>query len=191
MCWRTKRWGSWNSAKGHIDEARNWYAQAVTLDSKSYLAHYYFAAMSMNVPMDAARAVKVESSLRTAIKLNPNFAPSYDRLGTFLATRNGNLDEARLMALSAVQLEPGNLSYRMDTANVLLEMERGKDAVTVIRNAMHLASTPQESAMAENFLMHAEEYAQAQEKRFHFSDQMKAAASRAEGTSKPGEAAAA
>lgn len=177
--------------QGHIDEARNWYAQAVTLDSKSYLAHYYFAAMSMNVPMDAARAVKVESSLRTAIKLNPNFAPSYDRLGTFLATRNGNLDEARLMALSAVQLEPGNLSYRMDTASVLLEMERGKDAVTVIRNAMHLASTPQESAMAENFLMHAEEYAQAQEKRFHFSDQMKAAASRAEGTSKPGEAAAA
>jgi len=162
--------------EGHIEEARNWYAQAVTLDSKSYLAHYYFAAMSMNGPMDAAQAEKVESSLRAAIKLNPNFAPSYDRLGAFLATRNGNLDEARLMALSAVQLEPGNLSYRLDTADILLEMERGEDAVTVIRNAMHLASTPQETAMTENFLLHAEEYASAQEQRPHFSDQMKAAA---------------
>jgi predicted Zn-dependent protease len=163
--------------EGHIDEARNWYAQAVTLDSQSYLAHYYFAAISMNGSMDRSLADKVESSLRASIKLNPDFAPSYDRLGAFLATRNGNLDEARMMALHAVQLEPGSLNYRLSTANILLEMERGKDAVTVIRNAMPLASTPQETAMAENFLLHAEEYARAQEQRPHFGDQMKAATS--------------
>jgi tetratricopeptide (TPR) repeat protein len=163
--------------EGHIDEARNWYAQAVTLASQSYLAHYYFAAISMNGSMDRSLADKVESSLRASIKLNPDFAPSYDRLGAFLATRNGNLDEARMMALHAVQLEPGSLNYRLSTANILLEMERGKDAVTVIRNAMHLASTPQETAMAENFLLHAEEYARAQEQRPRFGDQMKAATS--------------
>jgi tetratricopeptide (TPR) repeat protein len=136
--WRTKPWAFWNFRKGHIDEARNWYAQAVTLDSQSYLAHYYFAAISMNGSMDRSRRKdKVESSLRASIKLNPDFAPSYDRLGAFLATRNHrNLDEARMMALHAVQLEPGSLSYRLSAANVLLEMERGKDAVTVIRNAM-------------------------------------------------------
>src|ERR1700691_6012828 len=32
----------------HIDQALDWYAQAVKLDSQSYLAHYYFAAISMN-----------------------------------------------------------------------------------------------------------------------------------------------
>jgi len=160
--------------EGHHDAARNWYAQAVKLDSQSYLAHYYFAAISMNGEMDATEDAQVESSLRASIKLNPGFAPSYDRLAVFLAMRHRNLDEARLMALSAVQLEPGNLDYRMNTANVLLQMDRGKDAVVVIRNAMHLAKSPQETAMAENFLQHAEEYAQAQEQNRLYSEQAKA-----------------
>jgi tetratricopeptide (TPR) repeat protein len=158
----------------HIDEARNWYAQAVKLDSQSYLAHYYFAAISMNGVLDAAGEAQVESSLRASIKLNPSFAPSYDRLAAFLTMHHRNLDEARMMALSAVELEPRNLTYRMETANVLLQMERGKDAVAVIRNAMQLASSPQETAMAENFLRHAEEYAQAQEQNQRLSDQLRA-----------------
>jgi hypothetical protein len=159
----------------HIDEARNSYAQAVKLDSQSYLAHYYFAAISMNGPLDEAGEAQVEGSLRASIKLNPSFAPSYDRLAAFLAMHHRNLDEARMMALTAVELEPRNLTYRMQTANVLLQMERGKDAVTVIRNAMPLASSPQETAMAEDFLRHAEEYAQAQEQSERFAQQLKAA----------------
>jgi hypothetical protein len=158
----------------HLDEARNWYAQAVKLDSQSYLAHYYFAAISMNGPLDASGEAQVESSLRASIKLNPSFAPSYDRLAAFLAMHHRNLDEARMMALNAVQLEPRNLTYRVETANVLLQMERGKDAVAVIRNAMNLAGSPQETAMAEDFLRHAEEYAQAQEQNQRLSEQLKA-----------------
>jgi Flp pilus assembly protein TadD len=169
----------------HLDEARNWYAQAVTLDSQSYLAHYYFAAISMERPLDASGEARVESSLRTSIKLNPSFAPSYDRLAAFLALLHRNLDEARMMALNAVQLEPRNLTYRMETANVLLQMKRGKDAVAVIRKAMQLASFPQETAMAENFLQHAEEYAQEQEEEAEepLSEQMKAETPVAKATS--------
>jgi tetratricopeptide (TPR) repeat protein len=155
----------------HLEESRRWYEQAVSLDSQNYLAHYYFAAISMNGIIDASEEPKVESSLRASIKLNPNFAPSYDRLAVFLVLRHRNLDEARLMELSAVQLEPANLNYRLDTANVLLQMERGKDAVTVIQNAMHLASSPQDTAMAENFLLHAQEYAQQQEHNGQFNEQ--------------------
>jgi tetratricopeptide (TPR) repeat protein len=158
----------------HIDEARNWYAQAVKLDSQSYLAHYYFAAISMNGPLDAPEEAQVESSLRASIKLNPSFAPSYDRLAALLAMHHRNLDEAHMMALNAVNLEPRNMTYRMETANVLLQMERGKDAVAVIRNAMQLATSPQETAMAEDFLRHAEEYAQAQEQNQRLTDQLKA-----------------
>ena len=167
----------------HLEQARNWYAQAVKLDSQSYLAHYYFAAISMIGPLDASAESQVESSLRASIKLNPNFAPSYDRLAAFLAMRRRNLDEARLMALSAVQLEPENLNYRMQTANVLLQMERGKDAVTVIRNAMHLASSPQETAMAQDFLLHAEEYANQEERQQQFKEQVQTATTEADVTS--------
>jgi tetratricopeptide (TPR) repeat protein len=156
----------------HINEARNWYAQAVKLDSQSYLAHYYFAAISMNGPLNATERAQVESSLRDSIKLNPNFAPSYDRLGALLAMQNKNLDEAHLMELNAAQLDPGNLNYRMNSANILMQMGRGKDAVTVIRNAIHLASSPAETAMAENFLMHAQEFAQSQEQSRQSSEQI-------------------
>jgi tetratricopeptide (TPR) repeat protein len=179
--------------QGRQEEARNWYAQAVKLDSQSFLAHYYFAAMAMNGTVEPEDEAPIESSLRASIKLNPSFAPSYSALGVFLGMRHRNLEEARMMALSAVQLEPENLSYRMNTANIMLQMERGKDAVTVIRNAMHLAKSPQETAMAENLLQHAEEYAQAQERARLYNEQVKAgtATAKATGTVPEAEGAAA
>ncbi|MGB8583872.1 MAG: DUF1570 domain-containing protein [Candidatus Sulfotelmatobacter sp.] len=149
----------------HIDAARNWYAQAVKLDSQSFLAHYYFAAISMNGAMNETEQSQVESSLRASIKLNPNFAPSYDRLGALLAMRHSNLEEAHMMELTATQLDPGNFGYRLNAANILIQMGRGDDAVRVIRNAMHLAASPQETAMADNFLMHLQEYAKFQQQR--------------------------
>lgn len=142
----------------------------------------------MNSPLDAQDEAQVESSLRASMKLNPNFAPSYDRLAVFLAMRHRNLEEAHMMALNAVELEPGNMGYRMDAANVLLQMERGSDAVNVIRNALHLASSPQETAMAEDFLRHAEEYAQAQEHNQRINEQMKAKTPTVEVTSRVDEA---
>jgi Flp pilus assembly protein TadD len=160
--------------QGHMDEARNWYAQAVKLDSQSFLAHYYFAAISMNGAIAPGDEAQVENSLRASIKLNPSFGPSYEALCRFLGMRHRNLDEARMMGLNAVELEPTNLSYRLNIANILLMMERGKDAEAVIRNAMHFAKTPQETAMAEGFLQHAEEYAHAQETSRQFSEQLKA-----------------
>ena len=33
--------------EGDMQAARKWYGEAVKLDSQSYLAHYYYAAMSM------------------------------------------------------------------------------------------------------------------------------------------------
>jgi len=158
----------------HMDEARNWYAQAVRLDSQSFLAHYYFAAMSMNGTVAPADEAQVESSLRASIKLNPSFGPSYDSLAMFLGMRHRNLDEARMMGLTAVGLEPTNLSYRMNLASVLLLMQRGKDAEAVIRNALHFAKTPEETARAQSFLEHAEEYAEAQENRRQYAQQLEA-----------------
>lgn len=170
----------------HMEEARRWYAEAVQLDSQSYLAHYYFAAISMNGAVAPGEVAPVENSLRACIKLNPLFAPCYNALAVFLMNQQRNLDEARLMGLSAIELDPGNLSYRINNANVLLQMERGKDAVAVIRNAMRLAKSPQETAMAENFLRHAQEYAQMQEQNRLASEQLKAETSVAETTQTSG-----
>jgi tetratricopeptide (TPR) repeat protein len=148
---------------GHVDEARKWYEQAVKLDSQNYIAHYYFAAISMNAGVSPGDDAQVESSLRAAIKLNPSFAPAFDRLAAFEGMRRQNLDEAHMMALTAVQLDPGNAGYRVTAANVLMQMERGKDAVAVLRGALRVAKSREETAMVQNFLMQAEEYATARE----------------------------
>ena len=149
---------------GHLEEARKWYEQAVKLDSQSYLAHYYFAAFSMSAAANAGDDAQIESSLRAAIKLNPSFAPAYERLAAFDAMRRRNLDEAYLMALKAVELDPANVGYRMTGANVLMQSARPTDAVLVLRNALKLAKSPQETEMVQNFLAQAEAYTTARQR---------------------------
>lgn len=149
---------------GHMDEARKWYEQAVKLDSQSYIAHYYFAAISMNAGAGPNDDAQVEASLRAAIKLNPSFAPPFERLAAFESSRRQNLDEAHMMILSAVQLDPGNVGYRMSAASVLMQMERGKDAVAVLQEALRVAKSPAETTMVQNFLTQAEVYATARER---------------------------
>jgi len=148
---------------GHLDEAKKWYRQAVELDSQSYLAHYYFAAMSMQGGIDATDEKQVENSLRISTKLNPSFAPSFDRLAVFLGSRHRDLDEARMMGLTAVSLDPGDMGYRVNLANVLMTMGRGKDAVVVLSNAAKLAKTPQESELITQALTNAQAFANAQQ----------------------------
>lgn len=150
-------------SQGHLEEAHDRYAQAVRLDSQSALAHYYFAAISMMHSVPASDEPRVESSLRAAIKLNPSFAPPYDRLAAFLGMRHRDLDEARLMAVRAVSLDPANVGYRITAANVLLAMQQGQNAVNVLRAAAKVARTQEEKQALDNMLMNAQEYAAAQE----------------------------
>lgn len=149
--------------EGHLDEAKKWYAQAVQLDSQSYLANYYYAAMSMQERVSGDEEKMVEDSLRRSIQLNPSFAPSFDRLAVFLGSRHRNLEEAHMMGLNAVGLEPGNVAYRMNVANVLMEMQQGQSAVMVLQAAAKLAKTPEESRWVENALLHAQQYLAAQQ----------------------------
>jgi predicted Zn-dependent protease len=145
--------------QGNLAEARKWYEQAVKLNSQSFLAYYYFAAITMNAgQLESDNKSQVENSLRTAIKLNPSFAPSYDQLAVFYGMRHENLDEAHTLALNAVQLDPGNLHYRLSTANILLQMQRPTDAIAVLQNAASLAKTPDEVSSIQNLLDAARQY---------------------------------
>ncbi len=127
--------------EGDIPSAAKWYGEAVQLDSKSYLAHYYFAVMTLqsgSMQQDA----EIETSLLTSIKLNPSFAPAYDTLATFYGMRNEKLDDAHMLGLHALQLEPENLQYRMNMANVLMEQAQYLSAANVLKEALRVAKTP-------------------------------------------------
>jgi Tfp pilus assembly protein PilF len=158
--------------EGHSDDAKKWYEQAVQLDSQSFLAHYYYAIISMRDARGATGQDQVESSLRAAIKLNPLFAPAFDSLGVFLAMQHKNLDEARMMGLTAVSLDPSNVGYRINVANILMTMEQSQNAIVVLHAAAKLAKTPEESQMVADFITRAQDYAEAQSR---FAEEQKRA----------------
>jgi Tfp pilus assembly protein PilF len=156
---------------GNLDEARKWYGQAVQLDSHNYLAHYYFAVISMQGPDDAADDDHVESSLRTAIKLNPQFAPSFDALAVFLARHHRELDEAHMMGLTAVSLDPENIAYRINVAKVLMTMQQPQAAIQVLQVAAKMAKTPQEIIEVNGVLVSAQSFASAQQRQAEMQKQ--------------------
>lgn len=132
--------------EGNHADAKKWYAQAVALNSQSYIAQYYFGVLSM---MDGDTGPQVEASLRAAIRLNARFAPAYDALAGMYGRRHENLDEAHILSLEAVELEPGNVEYRINSASILMEQKRFDDATRVLEAAKAVAKTPQQLEMVE------------------------------------------
>jgi tetratricopeptide (TPR) repeat protein len=162
---------------GHMEQAENWYQQAVKLDSQSFLANYYFASIAMNRAPGPEMDSPIEESLQKAIKLNPSFAPSYDRLACFYGLlRRKNFDQAHILELQAVQLDPANVAFRVNAAYLLVNMQREKDAITVLDTAAQLAKNPADVAMVQNATENVHEIQQQQEEARHFHEQMQASA---------------
>jgi Tfp pilus assembly protein PilF len=142
-------------AAGNLEAARKWYEQAVKLDSQSYLAHYYYAAMSFN--SDAPDDAQIETSLHTAIKLNPQFAPPYDLLAMFYGMHNEKLSQAHILNTQAISLDPGEIRYRLNAANILLKEVKPDDALRVLKEAVSAAKTPEEVAQVQNRIKEIEQ----------------------------------
>ena len=134
--------------EGDKQAAKKWYGEAVELDSKSYLAHYYYATLSMGTEADVHDPV-IESSLRTCMKLNPGFAPAYDALAMYYSTDPAKANEAHLLNLKAISLEPGNLDYRLNAAAILMNEQQYANAMGVLKEAAHVAKTPEQVASVE------------------------------------------
>jgi tetratricopeptide (TPR) repeat protein len=154
--------GSIELRGGNHDAARKWYGEAVKLDSKSYIANYYFASMAMEdggSDQDAA----IESSLRSAITLNPKFAPAYDRLASHFMMRRKNLEEAHSLCAQAVHLDPGNVYFRINAAGVLTALTLYADANSMLQSALAVSRTPNESSIVQSQLSQLHQYQQRME----------------------------
>jgi Tfp pilus assembly protein PilF len=142
--------GHLEQREGNLDAARKSYELAVKLGSQSYLAHYYLAELTMTQG-GGELDKQVEESLRAAIRLNPRFAPAYGLLAEALAMQREN-DEARQINVKAIELDPGNVTYRVNAANILISMERYTDAQAVLRTAAKMATHSGDKALVENRL---------------------------------------
>jgi len=156
--------------EGKTEEAGKWASKALALNSQSYLANYYYALSLIKGKLDDDTAAKAESSLRAALKINPDFAPAYNALAGVLALawRYSKPDEAYLLALHAVQLEPGNVFYRIQSVHVLERLGRAEDAVQVANLALSMAKTPQEQEEASKALSSAQQFLASQKRAANF-----------------------
>jgi tetratricopeptide (TPR) repeat protein len=143
--------------EGDMQAAGKWYGEAVKLDSQSYLAHYYYAAMSMQ-SSGAGQDPEIESSLRTCMKLNPGFAPAYDALAMYYSRDPAKANEAHLLNIQAISLEPDNLNYRLNAASVLMNEQRYTDAIAVLKAAFRVAKTPEQVISVQTRIDQIEQY---------------------------------
>ena len=150
--------------EGDKEAARKWYGEAVKLDSQSYLAHYYYAAMSMG-SAGSGDDPEIESSLRACMKLNPGFAPAYDALAMYYSRDAAKANEAHLLNIQAISLEPDNLSYRLNAAAVLMNERQYIAAVAVLKAASRVAKTPDQVASVQARIDQIEKYNAAVERR--------------------------
>ena len=150
--------------EGDMLAARQWYGEAIKLDSQSYLAHYYYAAMSMQ-SLGADQDPEIETSLRACIKLNPDFAPAYDALAMYYSRDAAKAKEAHLLNIQAISLEPDNLNFRLNAAAVLMNEHRYTDALAVLKAASRVAKTPEQVASVQSRIDQIEQYNAAVEQR--------------------------
>lgn len=136
---------------GQRDAALASASKAISLDSNNAVTHYLRAYLSTRGG-GARDDSQVEADLRAAISVNPNFAPPYGQLAWFLAERNQNLPEAFAYGQRAVTLEPANVSYQLDMAQVLVHMQRFDEAQRLAVHARDGASDPQQRAHAQEFV---------------------------------------
>jgi tetratricopeptide (TPR) repeat protein len=143
--------------EGDIQAARKWYGEAVKLDSQSYLANYYYAAMSLG-PGGQEEDPAIESSLRTCIKLNPAFAPAYDALARYYMRDPAKTNEAHMLNVRAIMLEPDNIGYRLNAALVWMNAHLYDDALAVLKAASRVAKTPEQLASIQTRVEQIEQY---------------------------------
>jgi Tfp pilus assembly protein PilF len=143
--------------EGDKEAAKKWYGEAVKLDSQSYLAHYYYAVMSMGTDGEGKDPV-IESSLRTCMKLNPNFAPAYDALARYYMRDPTKTTEAHILNIRAVTLEPDNMNYRLNAVAVLLTNQRYDDALAALKAASRVAKTPEDIATVQSRIAQVAQY---------------------------------
>jgi tetratricopeptide (TPR) repeat protein len=155
-------------AAGHHSEAEKWFAEAALADPQDYVAQYYAGALAL---MAGQSDKEAEKHLRAAIAANPRFAPAYDALASLLTDQPGKLDQAHMMELQAIALDPGNLHYRLNTAHILMQQEQFDAAVQVLSAAKALTREPLEVDVVQRMLSQVDQQrAQAEKIRKEESD---------------------
>ena len=138
--------------RGDRAEALRWFDRAISGDSKSFLAHYYHATLTLNELGTTEGRGQAEASLLRALQLNPYFAPAYVALARLYLKDDQKVVRALELARKAVDIEPGSFSCQMMLGNVLVRLGRYDEALKIAKTMERSARTQEEKDKARSFI---------------------------------------
>jgi tetratricopeptide (TPR) repeat protein len=151
--------GDLSHRAGDTQAARKWYGEAIEMGSQSPMTRYFYAVLSMQGgPMHGAEHDAVEKDLEESIKMDPSFAPAYDALAHFYGMNHEKLDLAYVNSIHAIQLDPNDIHYRLNAAQVRMEQENYDAALSVLKAAQKIAREPDNIAMIDRRIRDIEKF---------------------------------
>jgi tetratricopeptide (TPR) repeat protein len=165
-----------------FDEAKLLLEKATTIDTKNYLALYYYAYILSRESMDefgyvsnysSEKANKMRDILQKSIDINPNYSESYRLLGFIGLVNLEKLDESLVFLKKGLSLQPGNQEYSLYIAQILMHQEKFSEAKLLAEKLIKTASDETMKGNAQNLLnsiIRFEESRAAYEKRIKDSE---------------------
>jgi tetratricopeptide (TPR) repeat protein len=132
-----------------LEQAKNYFAAAAELDSKSFLAQYFAAQLAYERDQDYGAA---EDYLRKAIALNPNFGRAFAMLYQILMNQEAKLPEAFEVCKKAAELEPFEMNHRLNIGRILIRLHRCDEAQSHAEHLRATSRTDAERTQAESLL---------------------------------------
>lgn len=153
-----------------FDEAERYLEKAISDDQKNHFAQYNYAYVLSRKSMDEfgyvstfpdAELEKMQRSLKRAIEINPEFAESYRLLAFVNLVSVKNLDESLVMLRKGLAIQPGNQSYSLLIAQILLRQQKYDEAKGLAEKIAATASDESMRANAQNILNSIKQYSDA------------------------------
>jgi Tfp pilus assembly protein PilF len=132
-----------------LETAEKEFTTAAQLNPNDFINYFYQARSLMHHGMATPQqAEQVAADLEKTISLNPNYAAAYSVLASIYSMRPETREKAFVAGRRSIQLEPGNLSYAVNFAYVLLNTGRVADAKVLSQRISATAKSPGEQKMA-------------------------------------------
>lgn len=144
-----------------FDEAKKYLQKAINANRQNHFAHYNYAYVLSRESLDesgrvtgypAETAEIMRKSLLEAIRLNPNFAESYQLYGFINLINNENLAESVDLLKKALIIHPGNVEYNLLLAQIYLRQEKFDEAEKLAAGIFKTAVEENERSQAQSIL---------------------------------------
>lgn len=147
--------------KQDFGQAAEYFKRASAMDSKDPRVHYYSALLMAREGGfgPGADLSGMTKELETAIRLDPNFADSYSLLA-FAQSTSGDPAKALGTMHKALEINPRNLEYRFNLANLYLA-NRQPDQAEAVLEVLRSAGDPAWAGRVDNALAQVRQYKEA------------------------------